>query len=218
MSRKVRKLAASPSVISGSTGAENLGLPLPYPAAPYRPGKHCLYVHKGQGFMTAIFAATYSAKKYLDILLGDDEISKVKGITGVEDTIVSSTGIRVRCSEIQEIIDHKYSAKEEEWQIEEPHTTQALSFRSNSHDRIELSGPTAEGETPTRIKREKKQSTPKPSKEGLVSIAEIAAQLNMQPREARGILRDKKIPKPGAGWCWDKGEVDNIKQILHDNK
>lgn len=221
MSRKARKLAGLSDTVSGSLGAENLGLSPPFASAPTRPGKHCLYINKGSGRQIAIFATTYAARKYLDILLEDDDVSRIRGVTGEEDTIVTNTGLTVRCSEIDEIIKHKYSSNEEKWEMGEPDATNAMRFRSSGHVQAETSVGSGDNDSKSetsKVVREKKVKTPRPSKEGLISIGDIATELKMEPRDCRAILRDKKIAKPDVGWAWNKEEVDKIKQIIHDNK
>ena len=49
------------------------GVLLPFPSAPSRPGKYCLYMSKGTKLNVHIFAAAYSAKKFLDLVLDNDD-------------------------------------------------------------------------------------------------------------------------------------------------
>lgn len=220
MARKERKASANPEVYTGSQGAENLGLPKPYGSAPLHAGAYCLYISKNNGRNIVIFAAIYAAKKYLDILLGDDDVSLTKGITGQNDTLVSSTGITVRCDKIKEIWDHEYTSKEEQWELGEPDASNAARFRANSHELRERS-PENDNDSkdkPSREVREKKESKPKVDKTGLITIQQICDEIKMEPREARGILRKTKTQKPAVGWAWDKSQVDAIKTLLHNNK
>lgn len=194
------------------------GLPEPFPAAPYRVGKHCLYINKGERMMVQIFAADYSARKFLDILLADDELGLTKDIFGNPNTIQTSSGISVRCHDIQRLIDYEYSASEAEWELPEPYLSQALRFRSDSYHRPQPKVVSDNTDKPARVPREKKEKSPRPARDGLISIADIAEELKMEPREARGILRKAKIEKPDAGWAWSKNEVDTIKKLLQSNK
>lgn len=220
--RQLRKQTGEIYTKSGSIGAELLGLKPPFGSAPYRPNKHFLYLKKGESILNVGFGADYSAKKFLDILIGKDEVHKTRGITGKEDTIVTSSEVIIRCETIDEILNYEYTKAEEEWELPEVgscgSSTQALRFRSLSLiENVER--PVAEGEEPPRrVKAEKVEKKPRPSKEGLVSIAEIAAELKMEARDARAILRQQKVEKPEAGWAWSKKEVDEIKTILHNHK
>jgi hypothetical protein len=219
MSKKLKVKSGDVYTVMGSRGAELLGLEPPYASAPLRPSKHFLYINKDQGFLGIGFAATYAAKKFVDILLGDDEISLTRGLSGKEDTIVSSTGIKIRCDEIMDIINYKYSEREKEWVLSDygsDSSTAALNFRHSSV--TERADRTKESPSEPKIKAEKKEKPEKVNKEGLISIAQIAEELKMEPRDARVILRKMKVPKPGIGWLWTKLEVDDIKKLLHDNK
>ncbi len=221
MAKKQRRPEGEVYTKMGSRGAELMGLEPPVRCALSGKGnKYLLYISKGSNIMVVGFAATYAARKFLDILLADDELAKTRGVTGNEDTIIATpSAIAVRCDLIDEILDYEYSALEEQWELADvggPDTsTAAMRFRSSSGEAYQ---PREEGEKPKRIPKEKKESAPKASRDGLISIAQIAADLKIEPREARGILRSQKIAKPDVGWAWSKNEVDNIKKILHDNK
>lgn len=205
---------------AGSIGAELLGLEPPYSSAPYRPNKHFLYLKKDDNILNIGFGANYSAKKFLDILIGKDEVHKTRGITGKEDTIVTSSNVIIRCETIDEILNHEFTKAEEEWELPDSGnmgtSTQALSFRSS----IVKSESISESATlEPRVRKEKTEKKEKPNKEGLVSIAEIASELKMEARDARAILRQLKIEKPECGsWAWSKKEVDEIKTLLHNHK
>lgn len=65
--------------------------------------------------------------------------------------------------------------------------------------------------------KDEKPTPPKPttkkkvSRKGLVDMHVIASELGISPKEARGILRKLKIPKPPQGWAFPADEVDGIK-------
>jgi hypothetical protein len=71
----------------------------------------------------------------------------------------------------------------------------------------------------TRVKREKKERTPRPSKEGMVTIQQICAELKIEPSDARAALRKGKFEKPGAGWSWkpDDPELKKIRDYVKAN-
>lgn len=70
----------------------------------------------------------------------------------------------------------------------------------------------------TTPKREKKTKEKRATREGLVSIGDIAKDLGMIPREARGILRAIKMAKPSCGWAWPAGEVEFIAKQITEGK
>lgn len=193
-------------------------LPEPFSAAPYRLGKHCLYINKDDRMLVQVFAADYSTKKFLDVLIGDDELALTRGISGEKDTIRTSTGITIRSAHIQYLLDYEYKGDEITWELPEPYLSQAHRFRSNSyHEHRELPV-TPREDKPKREPREKAERAPRESREGLISISAIAGELKMDASEARGILRKMKVDKPAQGWMWDKNQVDTIRKLLQSNK
>lgn len=218
MVKKSRKRSDNIHTVSGSLGAELLGLEPPFSSAPAILNKHFLYINKGENLLGVGFAATYAAKKFIDILLGDDELAKTRGITGEEDTIVSSSGISIRSEEIDEILNYEFSKTEEEWTLPDAgsgSSSCAMSFRSSSGIRVEK---TQDNEKTERAPRHKIEKIVKPSKEGLITIQQIAGELKMEARDCRAILRKMKVDKPQVGWAWNKIEVDDIRKIINDNK
>lgn len=205
-----RKPKIDNGIVVGSQGAENLGLPEPYAASPGRPGKYCLYVTRGERLITHICCTEYAAKKFLDILLENENGAKVNGPTD-DDMIMTVSGLSIRGWKLYQLIDYKLSTKEEQWELDERYVKQVMRFKV---DREESTGE----ETPARTRKEKVERTPKPSKEGLITIGQIAEELKMEPRDARAALRAAKVDKPSPGWCWAKNEVDEIKKILHNHK
>lgn len=214
MAKKQRVESGS---LTGSIGAENLGIERPYGSAPNFPNKYCLYVDKGEGRIVNTFYTAYAARKFLDILLEDDSVAKIRGLTGQMDTIVSSTSIKVRCTYIDELIDYQYSAKEEQWGLGEPVRSAAIRFRASTHEYSAHEAANDDKGEP-KVKREKVEKVPRPSKEGLITIQQICEELKMEPREARSILRKMEVVKPVPGWAWEKIKVDEIKTLLQNNK
>lgn len=68
-------------------------------------------------------------------------------------------------------------------------------------------------EKPNRVRKVRKPGVPAPSRDGLVTLAEICEELNIEPRDARKTLRNK-VEKPDSGWCWTPDEAKKIKAML----
>jgi hypothetical protein len=64
------------------------------------------------------------------------------------------------------------------------------------------------GKRGSKAVREKKQPKPKVDKSGLVSANEIAAELKVEGREVRGVLRSLGLTKPDVGWAWPKDSAE----------
>lgn len=54
------------------------------------------------------------------------------------------------------------------------------------------------------------------SREGLIDVATIAGEFDIEARIARGILRGAKITKPDCGWAGNKTWADLIRSVLND--
>lgn len=219
MSRKQRKASSDIHTRVGTLGAELLGLTPPFSASPSRGNEHFLYINKGDNFIGVGFGATYSARKFLDVLLQDDEVTLTRGVSGRKDTVISSTDISVRSDNIMDIVNYEYQGRESEWELNlsgnSGSVAQAEQFRSSTGVRIEKRvEPTAEKGT----ERVRKEKPAKINREGLITIAQISNDLKMESREARSILRKMKVDKPEAGWAWKNSEVDEIKKIIKNNR
>jgi len=167
------------------------------------------------------FAALYAAKKFLEIVIDGDDytwdtFSPAKGVPSVP-VLVTSRGLTIRGYGLEEALEHEYTKEEEAFRFD--------ALDEGLYARIPHDGPqgTPRGtqDTPPTVvapedsakasRREAKAprapSAPRPTKvkvvEGLTTIAQIAADLGMEPRVARGILRDNNTPKPASGnWAW----------------
>lgn len=63
---------------------------------------------------------------------------------------------------------------------------------------------------------ERASRPPRPSREGLISVGDIAASLKVLPRVARAALRAAKMPKPDVGWAFAATDVPRITKIIKD--
>src|SRR5258707_290737 len=105
-----------------------------YPSSPGRPPRYSLYVERAGDDDTQMivqtFCAPYAARKFLDVLLADDEIEWVG-----KNKIQSSSGIVVytlgpRAEKLREVVEHEYSLPEMGWSLTGPYLVQARLFRA----------------------------------------------------------------------------------------
>lgn len=61
---------------------------------------------------------------------------------------------------------------------------------------------------------ERKDTSPRPSRDGLTTIAELAKEQDMLPRVARGLLRLHGMPKPEVGWAFNAEQAERARAIL----
>lgn len=192
-----------------------------YGGSPSRPAKYVLYVTRlgddATQCIVAAFAAPYAARKFLDALLRDDgwvwddaaTITSRYGDPGC--TIRSETGIVVSTrwwpGRLRECVEHEYTNAELGWSLDHTWTSAARRFRE---------GPLPADETtpdaPARAPRP--ASAPRASRDGLVTVGEIAVQLGVQPRDARAALRSLAVDKPPAGWAWPAAEADAVRERI----
>ena len=197
-----------------TTLAETLGLPPPYPNGAFvrhqktqpievradrADGAMCLYM----------FAQEYSARWFIDCIVGK------KKITWKDTRTIVTEGetYKIRSPHLEELMEYEYKGKEKQWEPPEPWLSEYKRFAglivgprrtaSNSH----------ELQSEPKAPRVAKPTEPRP--DGLVSIGDIAEELGLEPRDARKLLREKKIEKPAHGaWAWPKNAVDGIKKLL----
>lgn len=180
----------------------------PFGSPPGRPGKYVLYLQRdsdpdGHSMACYIFAAKYAAKKFIEALAGE-------GYEWVGDTIIrTETRTTVRCDKLKAILDHEYTLAEMGWDLPDPHRGYARRYHLVGDLAIE------EAKNPEmRAERAAKTRTPRASRDGMTSIGDLAEELGIPPRDARGVLRKAKMPKPAQGWAWPASEVEAIREML----
>jgi len=146
-----------------------------------------------------VFYARFAAKMYLDLMIGDDEIE------WIGDCIQTSRDVFIEpsaCQDLRDIHDHKVTYDEDRYfKLNQEYHDRARNIRSDSFAKAFI-----EGSTHKAIRRH--------SRKGMTLIKTIAAEMKMDPREARGILRSV-MEKPTHGWAWrTEAEVAKIKAIL----
>lgn len=206
-----------------------LGLPTPFPASPTRQPKYVVrFENKQTGlFYLTNFCELYAAKYPVALVLDDRE-----WVWKDEKTAVATDGMIVHSDDLEEIVEYKLTTKERQWVPPSPYFGQwhniaaGQPIHEKREKRSQAAGDNESDDAPAkREKRATKQprepdSTPKrertarPAKDGLVSVADVAAQLGKDPKACRIALRKSNTPKPDAGWAWPASEVDAVKAII----
>ena len=109
---------------------------------------------------------------------------------------------------MEKVIEYELTSLEDQWQVPEPMSSNIRRFLSKPILRPE------ETSSPIPSPPRSEPRAPRPSKDGLVTIATIAQDIGLDPREARAALRALKIEKPDAGWAWPSDEAEKIKEQL----
>jgi hypothetical protein len=203
-----------------------LGLPAPFSASPGRPPKHVVrFENPSTGlFYVTNFCELYAAKYPVSLII-DDREWKWRD----DKTIVCTDGLIVHSDDLEEIVEYKLTPKERQWVPPSPYYGQWHNIAAGQPLDARRSGPAQASNTddsakPT-SKREKRptpvpdvtegaKKAPRPSKDGLVSVAEVAVSLGKDAKACRIALRKSNTPKPDAGWAWPADELEAIKAVI----
>lgn len=215
VARKKRKKISD----AGNGLARPYALTEPYPAGPVPQPKivlYCRYPHnalpgEARSFVWT-FNADYSARKFVDAMVGEDKYRWLRA-----DQILTTRGILIetrdpqqeggrRNSDLERVIEHEYSEAEAAWQIGVPDSLYLAHFL-RPFDK----NPILKAKQPERKVR---AAPPRASREGLVTVGQICAELGVDARDARAALRRQKIEQPEAGWAWPKAEAVKIKAVI----
>jgi hypothetical protein len=185
--------------------------------------KYCVYAHTQLGvedprLIALTFATAAEAKAFIDRILRNKEYKWEKNQYGHE--VIKAEGhitIRMWNPQLTEVMEC-----EEDAELSEHAMQQARFIRTGRSQQVALAHVDTrkpKGERVARVgsdkpAREKKEKKPKVDKTGLVTISQIAEELKVIPREARGVLRSNAVPKPDAGWAWPPAEADAIRKMV----
>lgn len=204
------------------------GLQEPFPAAPHRHSRYGFYVHDHRSdpprFMFQNFVADYAASIFLETVIdGDKYIFEPAGKYHPDRELLrTSRGITIReefAGQLEQAIEYKPTPKEAEWDPN-PSMKQWRNFvNPPTHQEVEADNmrrtKTQQAANTAKPKRTPKTpGKPKAMPPGMISIAAICEELKIEPRIARGILRDSTLTKPEHGWAFTKEEVENVKKII----
>lgn len=144
-----------------------------------------------------VFYARFAAKKFLDLMIEEDEVEWLN-----DNTLRTTMDITLRGDKLKEIFSHKLTYNENRYhKLSEDSERRTAIIRSDDYAK-----PFVAGESLSHRKRS--------SRKGMTLIKVIAEELGITPREARGILREH-MKKPEQGWAWrTTEEVTKIKNIL----
>lgn len=191
------------------------GLEAPLPVCHHHHATHVVYAHRPDSLEQSCaipFTADYAAALFVQAIVGSDEVEEVAHISGLP-AVMTSSGVLVRCVQLPALLEREQSDLERQ-SIPGDYMKMARGLRYRVVPKLEE--PTdEEGQPLPKLKKEPKL---KVDRTGKVSIQDIAAQIEMTPKEARGILRKLKTPKPEGGWLFDAGEVDALKKKLLENR
>jgi hypothetical protein len=224
---------------STATNVEKTTLENPFPSAPKNPAKHELritYGDKQQYILT--FGAAYSAKKFIEQVLGDDNpledlrwpaddrVTNNDGASKFDtgEWVIISIPLKGEPSLKDLLTKYKYSAAEKAWELPAPYTHYAAAIRGevkklvtppdddkSAADQKETAPVSKKSDNKT---PDTKKSTSVGKKKEVasdeVTAGELAAQMNVEPSKFRGALR-QIMETPAGGWVFKKSQGEKIK-------
>ena len=186
-------------------------LEVAYPSSPARPPTINLWIKFGEDFsMLQIhaFGARWAALKSLQIALKDREYLEPDDM-GWYETEDGELRFRLQ-GDVEGLID-ELEEFDTDWMPPQPHLNDLL--RASGAEVVRHDTTTPDADRPNRVKKVRKPGAAPISRDGLITLAEICEELNIEPRDARKTLRNK-VEKPDAGWAWEAAEAAKVKAIL----
>jgi hypothetical protein len=192
-----------------------------FPSNPTRPTKYHVHVvdqSTNQRFSMG-FYSLYAAHIWVEQFIREID-DKVKWRD--EQTFICGTYL-FKEEHLEKIIEYTPRSHESEWQMGDHEFAKILQFlgkgRARANDDNE---PQEKQSAKLRVQsrgaltdnQAKRESKPKASKEGLVTVQMIAVALKIDPRDARAALRKLKIEKPDAGWAWPQAEAKKVQEQI----
>lgn len=182
-----------------------------------KPPAIVLYCYRTDGsfrMITGHFAELWSARRFVEVLLNADPFVWEEQRMTSDPQLLTQRGIRVRGAQLEQIMAYDYTDATRDLSLDDSDVRRARQIMTALPDPDEV----REAIDQARAERKERLVRPKVDREGKVTISDIAEELDMEPREARAILRSLKIEKPLGGWLFDPTEVEVIKQHLTDNR
>lgn len=196
---------------------ERNGLPVYESSSPTRPPTHDIRIECQGRLLITNYCHVFAAKKAFEEAIGDEDYKWVD-----HRTVVTDRGVKVQSNQLEEIVEYEYSKVEHEWDYPDEkkravrlvtHGKPSQEEREERNKRLGI-----DNSAPVKAPREKRESKPRASREGLTSVADIAGELDIEASEARAILRKAKVEKPAAGWAGDEAWAKRIREILKKGK
>lgn len=182
-----------------------------------RPLPIVLYCYRTDGsyrMITAHYNDLWQARRFLEVLMNADPWQWETQRMTSDPQLMTERGIRVRGAQLEQIVAYDYDDATRDLVLPDDEVRRARQIMTALPDPAEVHEAIAAARAERRVRLER----PVIDRTGKVTISDIAEELDMEPRDARAILRSLKIEKPLGGWLFDPTEVEVIKQHLIDNR
>lgn len=180
------------------------------------------YVTMGERFIFQRFDNIVPAYHFLKKMIAGQEFvwdtwSPARGITP-EPMIRTALGLTIRGAGLEEALEFEPSDHDLTFVFPEPYSWYDTWPLRGTKDLTAAPAPTTTTtDEPKAPKAPKPVKVERPSKEGLVTVAQICADNKWDPKHARAALRKANIEKPEAGWAFPPSDVARITKAIKDN-
>ena len=177
-----------------------LNLEEPFPSNPFRPTRYCLWLIDGERRSCVTLYATYAAKKAFDLACRGEKYEWKN-----PEEVVFPDGRRVKCNDLEDIVEYEYTSRQAEYIMPEPY----YGFLTGNPVASALP------QVPEDTRAEKLEQTRRSSasrqvgkpKDGDWTPQHVANYLKITPEVTRAQLRKLKLQKP---YVWSEEEGKKI--------
>jgi hypothetical protein len=177
----------------------------PYPASPSRQPKCCLYITHAETNRRWVcpWGALFAAKKIIDHI--------AQPVRQIDHNNCVVGDFQIRSNELNDILEHEYSTEERSWELPlaEQKKLLQLAGKKPEPNAFAKDNPIQHPKAKPEVK---KPEVKKP--DGLTSLADICAELKIEPKQARIKLRAAKEPNTHGNWSFSAADIDRIKKII----
>lgn len=179
------------------------------------------YVYCGRRFIYQSFDTYATAKHFLLKMIAGREYtwetwSPAKGITPVP-MIRTDLDVTIRGPGLEDVMEYEFADAEEAGYVFPENYSWYDTWALRGTEETETTASDDEKPAPKAKREPRAPAEPKPSKEGLVTVATIAESLKADAKHVRAALRKAKVEKPQVGWAFPATEVARITQLIKDN-
>lgn len=190
--------------------------PIQYPYvvyASYNPGE----TYETMRWLILKFTTPQAARGHINALIGNDEWEFGKTTVLEYPSVITSRGVQITFRN-QALLDEVMALD-----FDDQHMSSEVSYfkfrktneRATPTDEDDDLPKAAKAARASRAEkrepREPKAPREKVDRSGMVSANDIAAELKVEGREVRAVLRAMKLEKPAGGWWFDKKTAEAIR-------
>lgn len=173
------------------------------------------------------FATAYAAKHFVNLMIADRPFKWMKSDTIEIETEQSTLRVRgttiAGVNALEDALEHEFTDEEEDFTFPNDLGRMYRAFSKGrptvglNEEQVDKDGSIDDRTQAKPAKEPKAPKEPRPSKEGLVTVQQIAEDNKWDAKHVRAALRKAKIEKPAVGWAFPPSEVKAITKLIKDN-